>query len=141
MSRSNANKSEFVSPFSKSPIELNKTLKSANGHDFREKYGNYIQKFGGLYNPGFSFDNLFEDDENQGWNKFLGIIKNTPLRENTFNVIKSMKAKKKILESVSDNKNKKLFLENENILKWYAFNKFFKDKTGELDVNIKKTKR
>lgn len=58
-----------------SPIELNRTLGAAEGHDFREKYGEYIEKHGGLYNPGFSYNNLF-DESDQGWSKLQFIIKN-----------------------------------------------------------------
>ncbi|CAI2381118.1 unnamed protein product [Moneuplotes crassus] len=136
--RPNSIKREQFSPFASSPIQLNRTLGAAEGQEFREKYGNYIQKFGGLYNPGFSYNNLFNENSNQGWNKFLGIIKHTPIRENTMSVVKNMKAKKKILDSVKSNKNKKLLLENENILKCYAFETFFKDKKNEMNKKTKK---
>ena len=49
------------------------------------------------------------------------------MRENTQNVIKSMKAKKKIIDSVKESKNAELLMENENILRCFAYETFFKN--------------
>jgi len=61
----------------------------------------------------------------KGWSKFLGIIKPTAIQENTINVIKNLKAKKQLMESVLTHKNKDLLLENENILKCYVYDQFY----------------
>ena len=91
--RKNTEKKDGFMPFPTSPIELNRTLNSAEGNEFRVKYGEFIEKFGGYYNPGFSYNNIFENESDLGWNKLLGIIKKTPTHENTLSVIKNMKAK------------------------------------------------
>lgn len=109
--------SPFARIFPQSPTDLNSGLKNANGADFRKTYGEYIEKYGGLYNPGFITDNIFDENQEKGWSKLLGIIKPTPTQENTLNVIKSMKAKKQLMETVLSNKNKDFLLQNENILK------------------------
>lgn len=116
-------------PFPQSPTDLNSQLKGSSGKEYRQQYGEFIQKYGGLYNPGFAFDNIFDDVQEKGWSKFLGIIKSTPSQENTFNVIKNMKAKKQLMNAVLGNKNKSLLVENENILKCYAYDQFFKNKS------------
>lgn len=113
-------------PFSHSPIQLNKTLDCAEGNEFREKLGDYIEKYGGLSNPGFSYNNIFKEKSESGWNKLLGIINETPIKNNTLSVIKNMKAKKKIINSVLKNKNKELLIDNENILKCFAYETFLK---------------
>jgi hypothetical protein len=41
-------------PFSEPPTDLNDSLKSANQSEFRQRYGEYIEKYGGLHNPGFN---------------------------------------------------------------------------------------
>ena len=92
-------------------------LVNFKGKEFREKYGEYIERFGGLYNPGFAFDNIFEHEHTPGWSKFLGIIKQTPTRENTISVIKNLKARKKVIDSIQNSKNKELLMTNENVLK------------------------
>ena len=81
---------------STSPVQLNNCLNKVSGAEYRKWYGDYIEKYGGLYNPGFMLNNnIFEDQSNdKGWSKLLGIIKQTPHQENTINVIKNLKARK-----------------------------------------------
>ena len=109
------------------PTDIADNLVNCKGKDFRDKYGEYIERFGGLYNPGFTYDNIFEHDNNPGWSKFLGIIKQSPTKESTYNTIKTLKARKKVLDSIQNSKNKELLMANENVLKWYAYEQFFKN--------------
>jgi hypothetical protein len=108
-------------------------LKAATYDEFRQRYGEFIEKYGGLYNPGFNWYNIFDDKET-GWLKLLGIIKQTHYEENTINVIKNLKAKKKLMDSVLNHKNKDLLLKNENILKWFAYDQFFKKNNNPKDA-------
>jgi hypothetical protein len=41
-------------PFSEPPTDLNDSLKAATYDEFRQRYGEFIEKYGGLYNPGFN---------------------------------------------------------------------------------------
>ena len=88
---------------------------------------------GGKYNPGFGFENLFQSFEKKekGWSNFSEILKDNPANENIPRTIKQMKGEKNILETVMNSKNKELLLQNENVLKFFVYDKLVGNKNNQ----------
>ncbi|CAI2378378.1 unnamed protein product [Moneuplotes crassus] len=95
--------------------------------DTRKEFESYLEKHGGKYNPGFSQESLIpgliSNDTKEGWSKFAEIIKKNPLNENVPKTIKFMKGRKFIVEAIMNSKHKNLLLQNENVLKFFCYNK------------------
>ena len=62
-------------------------------------------------------------DQKQGWGKFLGVIQKNPSNDNTVRAIKEMKGEKQLIETIQNSKHKELMVRNENILKFFIYNK------------------
>lgn len=104
-------------------------MNSTYGKDTRKEFEFYLEKHGGIYKPGFGFQNLFESQERKtGWSRFLGLIKDTPADENMVSAVKRMKGQKKFVETVMNNKHKDLLLQNENVLKFFVYNQLVQKK-------------
>ena len=87
-----------------------------------KEFEDMLEKYGGLYKPSFSNQNIFDSQEHKsGWSKLLGILKSDPTNENTLTTIKKLKGQKKVIELVQNHKLKELMLQNDNILKWFVY--------------------
>ena len=113
-------------------INVREILNKTYAKDTRQELESYLENHGGSYKPEFVDKNLFESLDNKtGWSRFLTIIKDNPNNEKVQSAIKNMKGQKKVYQTVYDNKHKELLLQNENILKFFLYNKLVsKQNTG-----------
>ena len=58
----------------------------------------------------------------------------TPNSENTSIAIKKLKAKKNLINSIVSNKKKNLLMNNDNVMKCYAYEQFIKNHQSFLET-------
>ena len=99
------------------------TLDKTPETNFKKDVEDYLENFGGGYNPDFGFQPQFDFQKRNKWVSILDYISGESKDEKVSSVIKTMKGRKEIEKMIKESKNTDMLTENENILKSYILEK------------------
>lgn len=70
-------------------LDYRTVMNNTFAKDTKDEFEYYLEHFGGNFNLGYGFHNIFESQSHRtGWSRFLDVIQNEPKNQNAINAIK-----------------------------------------------------